>query len=331
MDTAELDRMLRATTPAERRHLEEGPGQLSERYQKIGKASVGGREVYLFTFNTLLKESNFCIRKESRYTHIPDHIHKASELLYVYSGSCTQAVEGTEVHMSQGDLCILDSEVVHSIGYLGADDIIITIVMRKEYLEHELLGRLGEGGIINAFIASAISERAEHDRFYVLRDTSSDARHHIERILGGYFDRDVYSEEIISAEMVLLFCGLLRQFRDNDLSRGSQKGFDILPVLRYIEENYADVTLAKTAAHFGFSPNYLSERISTQTGHTFKELAILQRMSTAYFRIQNSQDPIAKIAEEVGYENLSYFYRKFQEIYGMKPGALRTIARTSAS
>lgn len=324
MEEAELDQALRETTPAELRHRMEGPGQLSERYRKIGKVMVDGREVYLFTFNTLLKESNFCIRKESRYTHIPDHIHKASELLYVYSGSCTQMVDGTEVRMSQGDLCILDSGVVHSIGYLGEDDIIITIVMRKEYLKHKLLGRLGEGGIINAFIASAISERAEHDSFYVLRNMSSEARHHIVQILSEYFSHDVYNEEIIAAEMVLLFCRLLRQFRDTDLQKKSQKSFDILPVLRYIEENYADVTLAKAAAHFGFSPNYLSKRISSETGHTFKELVILQRMSTAHFRIQNSQDPIAKIAEEVGYENLSYFYCKFQEIFGVKPGALRS-------
>lgn len=329
MDAEELDKMLRTITPAEFRHFEMGPNKLSERYLKIGKTVVDGREVYLFTFNTLLKDSNFCIRKESRFTSIPEHLHKASELLYVYSGSCTQIVEGTEVKMSAGDTCILDSEVVHSIGYLGKGDIVITIVMRKEYLVHELLGRLGEGGIINAFIASAISERAEHDRYYVLRDTSPEAHRHIVQILCEYFDRDVYSKEVVAAEMVLLFCVLLRQFRDTDLRTDEHQNFDVLPILNYIEGHYADVTLVSTAAHFGFSPNYLSERIRRETGRTFKELVVLQRMSMAYFRIQNSRDSIQEIAEEVGYENMSYFYRKFQDIYGIRPGALRNLAGPS--
>ena len=105
--------------------------------------------------------------------------------------------------------------------------------------------------------------------------------------------------------------------------------FDILPILNYIEGHYADVTLVSTAAHFGFSPNYLSERIRRETGRTFKELVVLQRMSMAYFRIQNSRDSIQEIAEEVGYENMSYFYRKFQDIYGIRPRALRNLAGPS--
>lgn len=323
MDEPELDRYLRTITPSEVRHLEEGPHQLSSRYQQIGKTQVDGREVYLFTFNTLLKDSNCCIRKESRFTYIPEHIHKASELLYVYSGSCTQTVEDSVVRMEEGDLCILDSEVVHSIGNLGENDIVITIVMRKEYLERELLGRLGEGGIINAFIASAVSERAKHDHYYVLRNISSSARHHLSRILCEYFDRDVYGEEVIAAEMVLVFCELLRQYRDKHLRQRENRAAQMLPVLRYIEEHTDDATLAGTAAHFGFSPNYLSERIRHETGRTFKELTVMQRMGTAYFRILNSDDTIAEIAQDVGYENLSYFYRKFKEIYGRTPGELR--------
>lgn len=49
----------------------------------------------------------------------------------------------------------------------------------------------------------------------------------------------------------------------------------------------------------------------------------------AYFRIQNSRDSIQEIAEEVGYENMSYFYRKFQDIYGIRPRALRNLAGPS--
>lgn len=326
MNEDELDRMLRRHTTSEDRHLKEGAAYVSDHYRNIGKVLVNGREVYHFTFKRALADSNFFITKESRFTEIYEHVHEASELLYVYSGHCTQIVDGKDVPMQEGDLCILDKGVVHSIEQLGEDDIAITIVMRKEYLEHELLGRLGEGGIINSFIAGAISEKAEHDSYYVLHGISERAWHHVKQILCEYFDRNVYGREMVAAEMVLLFCELLRQFRDTDLDSESAGGTETLKILRYIEQNYADITLKQTAEQFGFSPTYLSERIHHNIGRTFKELVILQRMSAAYFRIANSSDAIADIAEEVGYANLSHFYRKFEETYGYTPGDIRRLA-----
>lgn len=326
MTEEELDCMLRMHTASEDRHLKEGAAYVSEHYRNIDKVLVDGREVYHFTFKHALADSNFFITKESRFTEIFEHVHEASELLYVYSGHCTQIVDGRGVPMQKGDLCILDRNVVHSIEQLDEDDIAITIVMRKEYLEHELLGRLGEGGIINSFIADAISERAEHDSFYVMHGISEKARHHIRQILCEYFDRNVYGREMVAAEMVLLFCELLRQFRDTDLRADSSGGTETLRILRYIEQNYTDITLKQTAEQFGFSPTYLSERIHHNTGRTFKKLVVLQRMSAAYFRIANSSDAIADIAAEVGYANLSYFYRKFEETYGFTPGDVRRLA-----
>lgn len=326
MNEDELDRMLRRHTTSEEHHLKEGTSYVSDHYRNIGKVLVSGREVYHFTFKRALADSNFFITKESRFTEIYEHVHEASELLYVYSGHCTQIVDGKGVPMQEGDLCILDKGVIHSIERLGEDDIAITIVMRKEYLEHELLGRLGEGGIINSFIAGAISEKAEHDSYYVLHGISDKARHHVKQMLCEYFDHNIYGKEMVAAEMVLLFCELLRQFRDTDLGSESAGGTETLKILRYIEQNYADITLKQTAEQFGFSPTYLSERIHHDTGRTFKELVVLQRMSAAYFRVANSSDAIADIASEVGYANLSYFYRKFEETYGYTPGDVRRLA-----
>jgi AraC-like DNA-binding protein len=46
-------------------------------------------------------------------------------------------------------------------------------------------------------------------------------------------------------------------------------------------------------------------------------------MSQAAYLLTNSTLPVADIIESVGYDNTSYFYRKFKEWYGMGPKEYR--------
>ena len=94
-------------------------------------------------------------------------------------------------------------------------------------------------------------------------------------------------------------------------------------ILDYLEANYLTVTLQSTADHFGFHPNYLSAFIKKETGRTFKELVILQKMCQACFYLTNTDFPIYEIAQKVSYDNLGFFYRKFTELYHMTPQEFR--------
>ena len=100
-------------------------------------------------------------------------------------------------------------------------------------------------------------------------------------------------------------------------------GYKIVDILDYLEANYLTVTLQSTADHFGFHPNYLSAFIKRETGRTFKELVILQKMCQACFYLTNTDFPIYEIAQKVGYDNLGFFYRKFTELYHMTPQEFR--------
>ena len=67
-----------------------------------------------------------------------------------------------------------------------------------------------------------------------------------------------------------------------------------MDILDYLEANYLTVTLQSTADHFGFHPNYLSAFIKKETGRTFKELVILQKMCQACFYLTNTDSPSTK-------------------------------------
>jgi len=46
-------------------------------------------------------------------------------------------------------------------------------------------------------------------------------------------------------------------------------------------------------------------------------------MSQAAYLLTSSAVPVTDIIESVGYDNTSYFYRKFRERYGMSPKEYR--------
>lgn len=324
MNHQQLEDFLFRYTESELRHLQEDPPRLSPRYKLIPKVIYHGREMYEFNFNSLLKDRTVCVNKESRFTIIPEHIHSVIEFLYVYSGQCTQVINERSVGMRQGDICILDTHVPHSIQQLGKDDIVITIEMKKEYLTQGFLQRLGNNGIINGFLINALSSDASHDQYLLFHNREETPIHTIiQNILCEYYDPQVCSDNVVDAYMIVLFCEILRQYRSQSFSPKAKSQWKIVDVLGYLEANYLTATLQSTAEHFAFHPNYLSTFIKKETGRTFKELIILQKMYQACFYLTNTDFPIYDIAQKVGYNNLGFFYRKFTEIYHMTPQQFR--------
>lgn len=150
MTTEQLDEFLLSYTDSELRRQRD-PNYVSQRYQHIARVPFRGREMYLFTFESVLKNSLVCAHKETRFASIPEHIHTVIEFLYVYAGHCTQIIGDRRVEMSAGDICLLDTNVPHSVEYLGKDDIIITLEMRKDYLTHGFFSSWAKRGSLPAF------------------------------------------------------------------------------------------------------------------------------------------------------------------------------------
>lgn len=75
-------------------------------------------------------------------------------------------------------------------------------------------------------------------------------------------------------------------------------------------KNFNSCTLESTAKYFNMNASY-------------KELVMTQRLNHAAELLRNSDVPITEIVHIVGYKNISFFYKKFQEIYGDTPKSYR--------
>lgn len=321
MNLKQLENKLTELTESEQYHREH-PNCLSGRYARIEKTVVDGQELYVFKFDSIMNQHNICLNQESRFTPIPRHIHSVIELNYIYRGSMTQIINGSEITLHEGDVCILDRNTTHEILPLSEEDIVITIDMRKKYFTASFLSRLSTQGLVSRFLVEALLEsQNKHQYLIFYHHPDIDIHIIIQQLLCEYYDSMICSDEVMDAYMIILFSQLLRMYQKHPYSAASNNEDNemLLLILRYMESNYRTVTLNSVAEMFGFHPNYLSAYIKKHTGKSFKDLIITQRMLQAGFFLKNTNATIADIARQVGYENQGFFYKKFQEYYQMSP------------
>ena len=96
-----------------------------------------------------------------------------------------------------------------------------------------------------------------------------------------------------------------------------------LDVYKRQDMHYKDADLTALSQSLNHSLSSLSRVIRRNTGCTFKELLQKKRFLVARGLLRKTNLSINDIAAAVGYENNSYFYRRFREKYGVSPKEYR--------
>ena len=98
----------------------------------------------------------------------------------------------------------------------------------------------------------------------------------------------------------------------------------VFTALQYIETSYKGGTLEEIAARLHLPPYTLSRLLKRHTGSNFKQLLQQRKLQQAAYLLANTGMSADAVIEAIGYENSSYFYRKFREKYGCSPADYRT-------
>ncbi len=321
MNLLELDRYLRKINEVEAQQLATGdnvndlPLQVSE---------TDDMTVFRMPDHLFFENGPIQLRKHNRFSPMFPHMHSFIEINYIYSGSCVQRINGETVKLRQGQLCMLDSDVLHSIDRMDEDDILVNILIRKDVFASAILGRFATGGIVSQFLLNAMAGDASHDRYVVFESEDHEKlQFFVQNMMCEAFGEKRYAQEMLYGHMMIVFTELMRvySYRTNESADGARA--DLLDMLAYIERNYRTCTLGELAAIFNFNPNYLGNLLKKKTGRTFMELIKTQRMLQASAMLANTGDSIESIARNVGYGSLGFFYRAFAAHYGMTPKQYR--------
>lgn len=105
------------------------------------------------------------------------------------------------------------------------------------------------------------------------------------------------------------------------------------PVVRQIlsemEADYrTDMNLKTLAYKYHMNPSYLGQIFQKEVGLQFSQYLANKKSSRARELILTTNRKISVIAQEVGYPDTSYFYRKFKQTYGVSPTTLREMQKS---
>ena len=113
-----------------------------------------------------------------------------------------------------------------------------------------------------------------------------------------------------------------RPFRRDRASDADTHG--VLDAVRYINAHFAEhCPLDTLAAVAGMNRFRFAKRFRAVTGATANQYVISRRLSAAALRLAATKAPIAEIAFEVGFNDLSHFDACFRSAFGCAPSIWR--------
>ena len=275
----------------------------------------------------MLKLPIFCC-KQTRFSTVPLHRRTFIEMKYIYSGNCTAILNGQRVSMSAGDFLVLEQGSVHQILPAGENDLIFNIQMYRPYFSEYFVQRFESADPVASFLAEAIDDSTKQENYCLFKNRSDDEhdiRFLIETMLCEYLDPSSCYETIIESTMLLLFGKLIQRYRLNleDESHQNNKSY-ITEIVDYIKEHCTEnPSLEETAKLFNYNSDYLSRMLKKSVNQSYQQLLTLFRLQHAADELIHTTKPIYEIAQDSGFSNLNFFYKKFNESYGMSPSTFR--------
>lgn len=162
----------------------------------------------------------------------------------------------------------------------------------------------------------------ELTRIFYLQDSAKSLHKLFRALLAEYRSNQVNRVEIIRAMMIELLIKLQRMGIRNFL--GDKYTNMVLMVRDYIERNFAEnFDFSQLAKHVDMSRSRLCTVFKNATGHCISEELLTRRLNEAHKRLRTTTQPISEICFQCGFNDISYFYRKFHERFNTTPRVLQ--------
>lgn len=327
MDIAELDRRLLELTASERAYAD---GARYDWAASGGAVDIDGRRVIEMGRAVASRYQDgmpegLAIVRNSRFNPVPEHVHDYVEISYVYRGRCPQTVAGRTVTVAENEVLLLDSRCPHAVAALGEGDIMLSLTLSRPFLQRCLEAGLPTEGALPRFLLNALnSETDHHGHIHFHCGDSRRVRRYLQEMLCERLEPSAASPAIVLRLFELLLVELVDCYERELTAGGSRGGSESLVagMLAYIEQRYRDCTLDGLAERFGLSPNYASALLKKGTGKTYLQLVQERRLSRAMALLRGGST-VEEAAHAVGYDNMTFFYRKFRARYGTAPAACR--------
>lgn len=244
------------------------------------------------------------------------HYHHCFELGICLSGKGETHIENRIYHFKRGDMQYITPNTPHlSQAYEGEeckwiwtfiDPKIMTLNPEFQFLLEPSFE--GFNGVFEPEEYPRLAKRIQNLMDRSVKDQLSDLDHFL-----------AVGQILIEAARI----GNIDKTLQNKLSIPEQ----IKPALVYIRENYSSpmmMSAEQIAKSCGLSVSHFRALFKSSIGITLPQYINQTKLAAANHLLETTQKTIAQVATESGFNEISYFNRVFQQVYGMTPKEMRS-------
>lgn len=259
------------------------------------------------------------------------HTHDYIELAYVVEGEFRQKILGKDIVFIKGDVCLIDKNCLHQDYLLGQPSTVLFLGIANDMFSEIMDENITTQKIIS-FLQSALLKQKDLQQYLHFRpgtDATEELENCLYLLLKELCDNDIGSRYICKGLLLRIFRILSTKY-EFSLSKEQRKTMNWIifeEISEYIKNHYADITIQDLVRNFHYQEDYFNRLIKSKTGLTYSSYVQQIRLEKAEHLLTTTNKRIEEIADIVGYHNKGFFYRIFQERYGMTPSRYRKAGR----
>ena len=261
-----------------------------------------------------------CIPQD--FPQVRVHWHQEMEIIAVKKGELLVTVDKQTSRIRQGEAAVVFPGQLHGIFQSGNG--------RAEYeniiFRLELLMGRGEDLCGIRFLLPMERDRghgAVHMRKGVqgYEDFMEGVRLLDELCLGKRYGYELG----VKGALFYMMSALLETWKPGERKGGRDTRERMRGLLDFIEEHYGEkITVQEAAERCYYSQSHFMKYFRQYMGVSFVEYLNSYRLFRAAGLLRTTDQPVTRIAQSCGFDNLSYFNRLFRRMYQMTPVQYRT-------
>ena len=255
---------------------------------------------------------------------IPYHWHEEIEIIYIETGEFIIHINGIAHHAKSGDIFFINSAEIHQIAALTKISSHHAMVFDPKIIRFEWHDPSSQ-----KYITPLIKGRVRYPTHINDHTKVKAAIGHEIKEAANAFHQGSASWAIVAKASLLKMIALLINDDlminiDSKEDKDNEKAIIAKTIMTYIQENYMNkITLDELATLANMSTPYFCKFFKSMFDKTAVEYMNEYRIEKACLLLTQTDDKIIDIAFLIGFDNFSYFIRKFKQLKGLTPSAYR--------
>ena len=251
------------------------------------------------------------------FPFFPLHYHDDFEIVYVLEGTLDASVHAQRFECSTGDILIIPPQKIH--GFFQHKNLpchYINIVFSLSLLEQP------DSDFFKKFMSPYQNEQISLPYFHK-KETLFNTKI-LESVISLFNNRHeaVSKPFLVKSELFKIFHYLQEIVSDSDVKLNNSELYanKLIPVFKYVSENYMNsISVADAAKLVNFSESHFMNIFKRIAGTSFTNYVKMIRLENARVMLLSSDKSVQQIADECGFEDISYFIRSFKKYINLSP------------